>query len=361
MENEGSKIKAPPIPTSIEEDVDAKTVPANAAWEVTPDTERQENGSLDDPAYPYGDVPGSHSTQSATAGNGPTGPVLPSKTHQTERKLSISGTWFITWFNSKAAIAASAAILVLAFFVLLNRTHTPKPIVPESTRQSTIERSLPNQPTPDPPSLMSADPIVVKDPIVMPVEVPFNQLAYLEAKKAIEQILAEMAGPQGKDLGNPGEYQPLETLFEQIATKSDGNTLSNILGGILEQEIKAQPVGAVIPWDRLWTLGITLFHAASVEIDTVERDFLRYRNPEIKADLARYRKWLSTWVLGKRGVYCQVHQRFLQQVKIDNPAILKKQQIRISEIKQERERHLEKLGQPLTDLNEFCAKPTLDT
>ncbi len=364
MQNSKSNIKAPPLPDRIEEDNDAKTIPANSAWELSFEPESEENRSETETPYPYEKEPStsketSTSPATVTAYENRPEDVLPKQ----QQRINIP---LMAWLNSKAAIAAISAILALTFYVLLNRAAAPQPSQEPQPAQPTQAVQPPEKvgyaPRPPSPSSqpVSPSPVVVTEPIVMPVEVPFDLNAYKKRRERIEQILFEIAGDKSsKDL-KPGGYQTLEALWDQMVTLSGRDTLSKIVGGMLDQEFKTQQAGATIPWDRLWKLGMTLYHAASIEIDSVEEEFRKYNNPKVKADLARHRQWLAKWLLGERGVYCQIRQRFWQQVKTGNPPIPEGERERISEIRQERKRHLDKLGRPDTKLYNFCKKNILD-
>ncbi len=396
MDDRDTDNKPPPLPDRLEASDEAKTIPASTAWEVVSESsqpeQQKEDPSLalmlegrmstalyryDDAGSPVDELYGLMSEE----GRGPrvdqvpkpeveARPVryekAPPRQYRPEQHDEILSSERppATWSRTKTAVVAIVSVMSLAAYVVLNRpadrkTRTATPAAPTLTPTAN-----PGVPQPVSTTPVQPVPVLVPDTTVSsappPPEPDRVPEQYRAARKRIETIIAAIGGDS--QTAEAGRHQNLRELWKQVraATLSGGaNPVATLLGERMTDDFKVHSAGAPVPWDRLWKLGITVYHAASAEIDSARKDFGHRSDLGVKADIAGYRRWLIKWLLGERGVYCQARQRFWEQVKNGDPPIPKEERPRIGELRRERRRHLDRWKMRHEKLYDFCERDIL--
>ncbi len=342
MRDSDSDIRPPPIPEHEEVSDEAKTIPATAAWEIVSETALKSSSQEQDT-----------SLETLLEGNDD----ADSCDVQEEPVESYPEPSSRVWSKPMAAWVAIVSILVLAVYVKYYRPSrkAPSPVSDES--QEVVEKKPNEESAP-------VKRVVVKEPFVAPVPLPSDPdlvpKQYRAALESIESTLIAIAGDQDPELPPAGKHRNLEELWSQIENNPQAmgdlaliqHVASKLAGDFATHKAK-EPV----KWEGLWKLGIAVYDTASAQMDSVKRDFGNREDLKVKKDLTIYRRWLAKWLLGERGVYCQVRQRFWEQVKSGD--IPRNEKKRIGEVRKERERYLTRLhrrGKPLYD---FCDRAIL--
>ncbi|MCP4604336.1 MAG: hypothetical protein GY847_28080 [Proteobacteria bacterium] len=401
MHNRDSDKIPPPLPEEDEVNDNAKTVPANSAWEIVSEVafralekqknrdsnslrqDKKEENLLSDKEKPRALPTQSEKPRELLVDAGKPLFKLKSSDKPEQRVLEVLPG---VWTKPKVAIAAIISFLALAAYVIWNSVSEPSKQNAESLKQSPIEQ----QKTVILPSEGQASSGEQQRTVILPSEgeqqrtviLPTDDEVlseedrqedvvlkqYIKEKGAIESTLIEIAGFADSSLLKFGKYQNLEALWRKIsaqtaekksAAKNTGALFRNVQER-LRGDLSSVEAGAVVPWDKLWKLGVTVFYTASFQIDRLEEIFIERPDLGVIADVKSYRKWLVEWLLGERGLYCQVRQRFWEQVKTGNPPIPKDEQRRIGKMRRERKQHLDKWGRREEHLYNYCDRNLFD-
>ncbi|MCP4680012.1 MAG: hypothetical protein GY854_31880 [Deltaproteobacteria bacterium] len=352
MRDSDSDMRPPPIPERVEEEEDAKTIPAASAWEIVSETiyqtpEPQKEVSLE--TLLEGNDSESSSEYEEPIDLHQDRDDENNRQHKKDQLDLHPSSPLGTWSKAKAAVVAIVSILALAVYV--KYYHPSHETSPESHEKQKGVRPD----TPDPEKQ-----VIVEEPFIVPADL--TQGRYQAARELIERTLFSIAGSSISKTSPPGKHQNLEELWAQIESNPQAMAdpaFIQYVASKLEKDFAAHGTGTAVPWDGLWKLGIVVYDAASTEIDSVEKFYGEFKDLGVKKDLATYRRWLAEWLLGKRGVYCQVRQRFWEQVK--NGSVSNDERKRIGEVRQERERHLTSLRRKNKPLYDLCDRAILKT
>ncbi len=394
MDDRDTDNKPPPLPDRLEASDEAKTIPASTAWEVVSEAsypeQKKEDPSLalmlegrmstalyryDDAGSPVDELYGLMSEE----GRGsqveqapkPAVEVQPVREKEAPRRqyrleqhddMPPPERPAATWSRTKTAVVAIVSVMSLAAYVVLNRptdrkTKTTTPAAPTLTRTANpgVPQPVPTTPVQPVTVLVPDTTVSSAPPPPQPDRVPEQ---YRAARKRIETIIAAIGGDS--QTVEAGQHQNLRELWNQVSRAGGGaHPVATVLGERMTDDFRVHPAGTPVPWDKLWKLGITVYHAASAEIDSARKDFGHRSDLGVKADIAGYRRWLLKWLLGERGVYCQARQRFWEQVKNGDPPIPKEERSRIGELRRERRRHLDRWKMRHEKLYDFCERNIL--
>jgi len=181
---------------------------------------------------------------------------------------------------------------------------------------------------------------------------------YEISQSQLQKLLDEITSDDLKENINCEQCADLNKLWIFIRKNTDSE-LAKILTKDSLANAFGTPPDRILTYDEMWKFGMLILDVLYTHIDDLQKAYDGREVSSLDADITNMKRKLSDWLLGKRGVYCQVRARYWQQIKLQNPPISKAQRKDMRKLRKERRKFIKAAGYPQKTLIKFCDRNIL--
>ncbi len=247
-------------------------------------------------------------------------------------------------------LAAVFACGIMAIILVLIDVVISVATAPDADERSPVEVGPTEVPSAEAPpvQVQLPQPEVSNPPGEPEPSVRERETRIRQARAELEALIESIAGPDADD-----DHQSVEQLALRLAASPDtplAAAVSTRMGGSFN-DIKE---GERLSYALVWRLGQASLSFTSEQIGQIEEQLSGEISDGLTEAIAAHRQWLREWMLGKRGLYCQVRERYWQEVKRGRLELTAEVKKDIKRLRQERAKLAKAAGYPTTVLYEYC-------
>lgn len=309
-----------PIPPPLPEDngeEDMATIPADSPWQVVPavplDTTIADGETVEKTEYVQQD----HASDDASPppDDGPGEAPLsnpPAKAPRRQRKLML-GLLIPT-----ITMFATAAVLLIFQMIDENESKTPE------VGMTLVEPKI--------------------------IEKDTTPKAFAQKSAEIDAMFEQIAGaPLPLHLG---KHQTAAELSRYILTAD--TPFARTVRDTLSDKIDPLTPPQFEHYENLWKLGVAVLDIATNELETYTTLEEAVADESAEKQAKTLNAWLIEWLLGRKGLYCELRDLFWHQVKTKRPSVGPNRKGQIAKLRKERREFAKAFGYPSVPLYKYC-------
>ena len=296
----------PPLPADNGED-EMATIPADNPWQFVPE---KPSPDLSPPTEIREEsLPARRETDEKPSRAQATTPDSPRPKHR-RLVLGLLGITIVMF-------AVVATLLVVRFF------NAPDSAVPEVS-------------------------ITLVDPKI--IEKDTAPAAFRKKSAQIDAMFEEIAGAPLPL--NPGRHQSAAELSRHIMTAD--TVFTKAVKETLADKINPLEQPQFEHYENLWKLGVAVLDIATHELEAYATLGNTVGDETAAGQAKDLNDWLVEWLVGKKGLYCELRDHFWHQVKSKRPGVGPNRKAQIAKLRKERREFATAFGYPTEPLYKYC-------
>lgn len=149
-----------------------------------------------------------------------------------------------------------------------------------------------------------------------------------------------------------GKHQTVAELSRHILTAD--TPFARTVKSTLSEKIDPLTPPQFEHYENLWKLGVAVLDFATDELETYAALGKAVEDETAAEHAKTLNAWLIEWLLGRKGLYCELRGRFWRQVKTKRPGVGPNRKGQIAKLRKERREFAKAFGYPTDPLYKYC-------